>query len=198
MNKPYTICHMMTSVDGRIDYPMVAQLKGVDDYYTTLAALDVPTTLSGRVTAQQELALPGKFEAKDTTPYGKEEFSKKREAKGYEVAVDTHGTLLWPDDKDAKKPHLVIASEAVAKEYLNYLDAQGVSWIVCGKERIGLAKAAHIPATEFGVERMGVVGGPAINTAFLDAGLLDEVSICIGLGIDGRGGFPPVFDGLAK
>ena len=198
MNKPYTICHMMTSVDGRIDCPMVAQLKGVDDYYTTLAALDVPTTLSGRVTAQLELALPGRFETKDTTPYGKEGFSKKRDAKGYEVVVDTRGTLLWPDDKDAKKPHLIITSETVAKEYLDYLDAQGVSWIACGKDRIDIARAVEILATEFGIKRMGVVGGPAINTAFLDAGLLDEVSILIGLGIDGRGGFPTVFDGLAK
>ena len=51
-------------------------------------------------------------------------------------------------------------------------------------------------ATEFGVERMAVVGGSAINTSFLDAGLLDEVSILIGAGIDGRDGMPAVFDSL--
>lgn len=37
MNKPYIICHMMSSVDGRIDYAMTEQLKGVEDYYETLA-----------------------------------------------------------------------------------------------------------------------------------------------------------------
>lgn len=42
---------------------------------------------------------------------------------------------------------------------------------------------------------MGVVGGAAINTAFLDAGLLDEISMLIGAGIDGRAGMPSVFDG---
>ena len=31
---------------------------------------------------------------------------------------------------------------------------------------------------------------------FLDAGLLDEVSILFGLGIDGRKGMPGIFDGL--
>ena len=40
---------------------------------------------------------------------------------------------------------------------------------------------------------MGIVGGPAINTAFLDAGLLDEVILLIGAGIDGRASFPTVF-----
>ena len=29
MNKPYIICYMMTSVDGRIDCNMVGQLAGV-------------------------------------------------------------------------------------------------------------------------------------------------------------------------
>ena len=37
MNKPYIICHMMSSVDGRIDCAMTEQLKGVEDYYETLA-----------------------------------------------------------------------------------------------------------------------------------------------------------------
>lgn len=45
-----------------------------------------------------------------------------------------------------------------------------------------------------GVERMAVVGGPVISTAFLDSGLLDEISILIGAGIDGRR-MPSVFDG---
>ena len=33
-------------------------------------------------------------------------------------------------------------------------------------------------------------------TGFLEAGLLDEISILIGLGIDGRKGMPAVFDGF--
>ena len=48
MNKPYIICHMMTSVDGRIDCAMTEQLPGVEEYYATLDELDVPTRISGR------------------------------------------------------------------------------------------------------------------------------------------------------
>lgn len=196
MKKPYIICHMMTSVDGRIDCAMTSQLPGVSDYYETLDELHIPTTVSGRVTAELELAEPGFFSAKDQTVFGKEGFSKKTDAKGYEVIVDTKGKLLWPDASDMNKPYLIITSEQVTKEYLNYLDGQNISWIACGKERIDLARASEILATEFGVERMGIVGGPAINTAFLDAGLLDEISILIGAGIDGRVEMPSVFDGL--
>lgn len=67
------------------------------------------------------------------------------------------------------KPYLIVTSEKVSKEYLDYLDRQNISWIV---------------------------GGPKINTAFLEVGLLDEISLLSGAGIDGRGGMPAVFDGL--
>lgn len=198
MKKPYTVCHMMTSVDGRIDCKMTEQLPGVEDYYATLAELELPTTVSGRVTAELEMALPGSFTAKDTAPYGKEGFSKNVDADGYEVIADTNGKLLWPDAAGMEKPYLILTSERVTKEYLRYLDERHISWIACGDDRIDLARASEILATEFNVKRMGVVGGAAINTAFLDAGLLDEVSILVGAGIDGRGCMASVFDNLGK
>ena len=37
--RPYIICHMVASIDGRIDCAMVDQICG-DEYYTTLAELD--------------------------------------------------------------------------------------------------------------------------------------------------------------
>ena len=54
MIKPYIVCHMMTSVDGRIDCAMTEHLPGVQEYYDTLDALDAPTRISGRVTRSEE------------------------------------------------------------------------------------------------------------------------------------------------
>lgn len=196
MNKPYIICHMMISVDGRIDCAMTSKLPGVADYYTSLDAINVPTTVSGRVTAELEMAESGKFIPKSTEIYGQEGFSKKADAKGYEVIVDAKGKLLWPDASGMSKPYLIITSEDVTKDYLAYLDEQNISWIACGKNHVDLVRASQILADEFHVERMGIVGGSKINTAFLESGLLDEISILIGAGIDGRGGMPAVFDGL--
>ena len=87
-------------------------------------------------------------------------------------------------------------STKVTKEYLAYLDSLHISWIVCGEKHIDLHKAVEILYTEFGVERMAIVGGGTINAAFLNAGLLDEVSILLGPGIDGRKGMTATFDGL--
>lgn len=174
MNKPYIVCHMMTSVDGRIDCAMTEHLPGVQEYYDTLDALDAPTRISGRVTAELEMALPGKFEAKTAEALGREAFSKAADAEGYEIVVDTHGTLLWGESAEDERPLLILTSEQVSKEYLAYLNGKHISWIACGKEHVDLKRACEI----------------------LAAGLLDEVSILIGTGIDGRGGMQSVFDGL--
>ncbi len=196
MNKPYIICHMMTSVDGRIDCAMTETLPGVQEYYDTLDSLDAPSRVSGRVTAQLEMAFPGTFQSETVTSFGKESFSKTEEAAGYEIVMDTRGTLLWGNANEDERPLLIVTSEQVSREYLAYLNENHISWIACGKEKIDLNRACEILADEFGVKRMAVVGGGHINAGFLAAGLLDEVSILMGAGIDGRGGMAAVFDGL--
>lgn len=196
-NKPYVICHMMTSVDGRIDCAMTEHLPGVQEYHAALDALAAPTRVSGRVTAEREMALPGAFRSETTTPLGREAWSRAAAADGYEIVVDTRGTLLW-DPAAEERPLLIVTAEQVSREYLAYLDGLGISWIACGRERVDLARACAILAAAFGVARMAVVGGGLINAGFLAAGLLDEVSLLIGAGIDGRGGMGAVFDGLPQ
>ena len=195
MNKPYIICYMMTSVDGRIDCDMVGQLAGVEDYYPLLDELGLQSAISGKTTAQLELAEKGEFVAKNNTPFGKETASKKADGvNGYTIVVDTKGTLLWKHDREYDKPHILIISKQVSQDYLNYLDEQNISYIVTGDTQIDLAAACEVLKGTFNVERLGIVGGSVINTAFLDAGLLDEVIVLIGAGIDGRASFPPVFN----
>ena len=165
---------MMTAVDGRIDCAMTEQLPSVQEYYSTLDSLAAPSRVSGRVTAQLEIARPGTFEPQDAA-LGHESFSRNADADAYEIVIDTRGTLLW-DEPDA--------SERVSRDYLAYLGGLHISWIACGKERVDLARACEILASAFGVERMAVVGGGHINAAFPAEGLLDEVSVLIGAGID--------------
>jgi 2,5-diamino-6-(ribosylamino)-4(3H)-pyrimidinone 5'-phosphate reductase len=196
--KPYIICHMMASVDGRIDCAMTSKIKGVNEYYRTLDALDAPTTVSGRITATLEMAEQGFFVPKDQTAIGKTTFHKAADASGYTVIADNKGRLKFKGAELDGQPLLLIVSEKAPKEYLSYLEHLGISWIACGKERTDLKQAVEIMNTEFGVERMVVVGGPHINGAFLSSGILNEVSVLYGPAIDGREGMPGVFDGLPK
>lgn len=195
MKRPYITCYMMISVDGRVDCAMTEKLPGVEEYYHLLEELDFDATVSGRVTAKLEIAEKGKFIPNDNTIVGCETVSNKTDSsKPFEIIVDTKGTLLWKDNSEYDEHILIITSEQVTKEYLAYLDGKGISYISTGKDKINLVRAMEIIKETFKIEKVGVVGGPAINTSFLDAGLLDEVVILIGAGIDGRSAFPPVFN----
>ncbi len=198
MNKPYIICHMMTSVDGRIDCKMTEELPGVVEYYKTLDSFDAETHISGRVTAELEMALSGKFVSKTNKHVNKEMYHKRVDSDSYEIVIDTKGTLLWPKQEDYNKPLLIITSEEVTDDYLEYLSDLNISWIVTGKSRVDLARACDILYNEFNVKRLVLVGGGKINAGFLKEGLIDEVSILIGAGIDGRDGMGAVFDGLSE
>lgn len=68
---------MMTSVDGRIDCGMTAQLQGNNTYYSALDEIDTPTRISGRVTAQTELS-NGQLLSSSASPINKETFIKIR------------------------------------------------------------------------------------------------------------------------
>ena len=197
MSRPYIICHMMASIDGRIDCTMTEKLDGVKEYYEILQELNVPTRVSGKVTAQLEMAEPGVFVPEKKEVLGKEDFSKKVEANGYSVVVDTKGVLLWSKQTGSELPLVIVTSEQVTKEYLSYLDSKNISWIVCGNEKVDLARAVEILSEEFGVQRMGIVGGGTINAGFLDAGLLAEISMLFAPGVDGRGKMGASFDGLS-
>lgn len=194
MDKPYIICHMMTSLDGRIDCAMTEQLKGVEEYYKTLDSFNAKTRVTGRVTAEFEMAKPGKFRSENTI-LNKESVFNAIQTDGYEVIIDTHGTLLW-DNYNGVQPLLIVTSENVSKEYLDYLKNNNISWISTGKDSVDLKRACEILRGDFSIQRMVVVGGGHINGAFLKEGLIDEVSILIGAGIDGREGMCSVFDGL--
>lgn len=195
--RPYTICHMMASLDGRIDCDMTEQIDDTPHYYQALEQLRCPSTLEGKTTLAMHYALPGRFTGSDTPERAGRQVHKAVEAAGYAVGVDTAGTLLWADDTTAQfgKPLLLVLSERAGRDYLDYLRHKGISFITTGREAIDLKDALATLRSHFGVERLAVVGGGHINGSMLDAGLLDEVSMMYGYGIDGREGMAAAFDG---
>lgn len=194
--KPYIVCHMLASIDGRIDCDMTEQIESGDEYYEALAQLNCPSMLMGRVTMQMHYAEPDGFNAKDPSPIGHASFHVAQKTGSYCIAVDTHGKLAWGSNEFDNQHLLVITSENCPKEYHDALTSQGISWIAIGEDRIDLSKAINILHDEFGVERLAITGGGNINAAFLEAGLLDEISFMVAPGIDGRAGMTAAFDGI--
>ena len=199
--KPYIICHMMASLDGRIDCAMTEQIDDTNNYYDALDSLECNATLEGRVTLSLHYAQKGAFVP--TKPYeaaGKQVYIHQPSKKStrYAVGVDTLGTLLWGDNVEGMfgRPLIMVLSEKASREYLEYLKQKGISYITTGAAGIDLADAVNTLNEQFGVRRLAVVGGGHINGAFLEAGLLDEVSMMYGAAIDGRAGWCAAFDGI--
>ncbi len=192
--RPYIICHMVSSVDGRIDCGMVEHISG-DEYYSTLAGLGCTAELEGRVTMEHYCAAPEGFEpAPGDDVVGAPSVHIATRAARYTLAVDTRGRLRWPEAEVGGAPLVCIVSEQVTAGYLAMLRAQGISWICCGATAIDLPRAMERLRADFGVERLALLGGGRINGGFLAAGLVDELSLLLAPGIDGRLGQPALFD----
>lgn len=185
--KPYVICYMMQSVDGRIACDMVDKISG-DEYYDALGSLDCQAHIEGRHSYQIHRCGFGEFKPTVQGHIAEPAVYVAGRADVYSVSVDTRGTLLWDDGNNSG--HICIVSLKASPGYLDYLRAKGISYIAVGEDRIDLARAASILHDKFDVKRIAVVGGGEINGGFLAAGLLDEISVMTAPGIDGRKGQP--------
>lgn len=189
--KPFIVCHIMQSVDGRIACDMVDKISG-NEYYTALDSFKCQAFIEGKHSYEIHYCGFEHFAPKDATPIGECKVYVHAKSEKYSVTVDTRGTLLW--DKTDNESRISLLSEHTPKEYLDYLESKGISYIVVGKEHIDLPQAMEMLHDHFDVKRVAVVGGGKIDGAFLQAGLLDEVSAMIAPGIDGRMGQPANFD----
>lgn len=97
--RPYIISHMMTSVDGRIDCPMVGQLS-TDEYYIALEKLGPCSKLSGRITTALECsAVKEESTPMEGTPIGHKSVYVASKSDEYTIIVDTYGKLRWQEVK---------------------------------------------------------------------------------------------------
>ena len=193
--KPFIVCHMMASLDGRIDCDMLDHLTNSECYYDILRQYNCQAFIEGRVSRAKHTALPDAFQSTGAASCG---FivHRAQTAKEYAVSLDTRGTLMWASNQIDGQHLVCIVSENAPADYLAYLKTLGASYIAVGKDSIDLRKAVEILNSEFGIERIAVVGGGNINGAFLEAGLLDEISMLYGPIIDARRGMTAAFDGL--
>ena len=196
MMKPYIVCHMVASIDGRIDCAMVEKISG-DEYYSTLEQLDCPSLLEGRVTMEHYSAAKEPFVPNINKPVGRLSVYVAEESDAYMVSVDTQGRLQWYSNRIDDVPLVCIVSEQASEEYLEMLRKQEISWIAAGKATIDLNVAIEILYEHFHVRRLALLGGGHINGGFLQAGLIDEVSLLLAPGIDGRKGGTTLFDGIS-
>jgi len=195
--RPHIICHMLSSVDGRIDGAALRNVMGKGEYEETGATLQGDAWICGRVTMQQHFAEDGPFVSASNKPAGPQPVHAAQRSGSYAISVDTNGTLRWRDG-NLEGDHLIcVVSERAPEDYLAMLREKRISYVVCGATSVDLARAVDLLGEHFGIRTLLLEGGGHMNGAFLEAGLVDEISLLIVPGIDGRRGIPTVFDGVS-
>jgi 2,5-diamino-6-(ribosylamino)-4(3H)-pyrimidinone 5'-phosphate reductase len=194
--RPYIICHMLSSVDGRIDGAALKAVIPDGEYEATGAMLEGDAWVCGRTTMQQHFAEKKSFVSKTNKPAGPQPVHVAQQAKTYAVSIDTLGKLRWSGSNISGDHLICVMSERAPKDYLFMLREMEISYIVTGKTSVNLAKAVELLGQHFDIKTLLLEGGGHINGAFLEAGLVDEVSLLMVPGIDGRHEIPAVFDGV--
>ena len=194
--KPYVLCHMVTSVDGRIwGSRWRPKANVVPNLFEKLHdQMGGGSWLCGRVTAQEFAKGKGLVYPATEKKFPREDWYADRAAKTWGIFLDAHGKAVWHRRDVGGDAILVILTEAVPDSHLAGLQSDGVSYIFAGKTEIDLAAALEILNRELGIARLFLEGGGGANGALLRAGLIDEISLVISPAVDGSSGAPSVFN----
>lgn len=193
--KPYVICHMNTSVDGRILgsrwRPAENRMAGL--FERLHDQLGGGSWLIGRVTGS-EYAKAASYPDRPGQTYPREAWFTRRDAAAYGIALDARGKIAWGRSDIGGDPIVVVLTKRVSDAHLAGLRQDGVSYIFAGDEELDLGLALEILNRELGIERLLLEGGGGSNGSFLRAGLIDEISVAICPAVDGSKGAPSIFD----
>lgn len=196
--RPRVICHMMTSVDGRIvtgGWPLTAEARR--QYELVHAGYEADGWLCGRVTMEPfagALRSEAEVARQREGDAHRDDFVAPGEHESYAFAVDASGRLAWATN-DIFGDHVVaILSSRVSDAYLEFLRERGVSYMLCGAPEVDLGTALDRIGARFGIRTLMLEGGGRINGALLRDGLIDELSLLVVPVADGRMGTPALFD----
>jgi 2,5-diamino-6-(ribosylamino)-4(3H)-pyrimidinone 5'-phosphate reductase len=196
VQKPRVICHMMTSLDGRIIVQRWGQdVPGRQEYETTAATFESQAWMCGRVTMEKDFTKGRQPDLQPVaTPLDRADFIAEYEADSFVVAVDAHGKLGW-ESADIDGEHLIaVLTEQVGDEYLAYLRRLGISYIFGGADTLDFALVLDKLARLFPIKTILLEGGGHINGSLLKAGLIDELSILHYPIVDGAASSATVFE----
>lgn len=184
MKKPYVICHMMSTINGRIITENWGD-KQTKKKYTSLYekchnSFDSDGWMCGRVTLEKDFTDGKKpILSKKKEPVARKPFIGDKEAKSFAIAIDAKGKLGW-EENNVDGDHIIeVLTEEVKDSYLHYLQSKNISYLFAGKKKLNLASALQQIAKLFPIKTIMLEGGGGMNGSMLSEGLIDEVSLLV-------------------
>ncbi len=182
--KPYVICHMTVSIDGKVTGEFLKDegcFAAEDIYYRIHRNFHADAFACGRVTMEGSFTggwYPdlSAFESK-TVPH--EDYIAETDTRFFAAAFDRRGRLGWKeakihdDDPGYDNAHIIEVLEEADDAYLAYLRKTGISYIFADTPAEALIKLKKL----FGINTLLLEGGSVINGAFERDQLIDELSL---------------------
>lgn len=189
MIRPYIICHMVTSLDGKVtgDFLEKSAASGlIKDYYRIHREYGADGFLCGRVTMEGSFPQPPVTSAPyNGPPIAREDYVAEKAA-FYAVAIDPKGKLWWSGraiadpDEGYDGAHIIeVLTADVPDAFLTHLRDKGVSYLFGGKTDLNLPLVVQKLKQLFGIETLLLEGGGIVNGSFLQENLVDEISLVV-------------------
>lgn len=199
--KPEVICHIMSSVDGRLlparwtapfDETNPATL--FKEYAVIGRQLDTDAWMFGKATVRE--VFPYKFMPKSSghPEIGKVHISHRESSRLF-ITIDPDCDIFYNSDKLRGDNIITVIGANATDDYIAMLEEKGISYIVLANPT-DLSEAMDILYERFGIRKISLQGGGIINGAMLAASLIDELSLVIYPGIDGLTTAPSIFEYL--
>lgn len=191
MDRCKVICHMMTSIDGKIDGQYMEEkncnISGA--FYDKEIWNMGNANGSGSATAQM-------YFANEEIDYSKYETDNIEyidyivKSDYYWVVFDRKGRCNWNTNQinyGGKTANIVMCvTKQVSKQYLAHLKGLGISYIIAGDVEIDFNETLRKLKEIYGIETLVLTGGAIINGVFHENGLIDEISLVVGPYIEGN------------
>lgn len=160
MNRPYIICHMVTSIDGKVtgDFLYRPECEATTESYYDMNREYKHNGgsgfICGRITMEQSFTggwYPdlSKYEPVKPDPVPMNFWFDEEEMSGfYAIAFDPRGKLGWEsafiEDSDPgydKAQIIEVLTEQADERYLAYLQEMGIPYLFAGKDEIDVPLA---------------------------------------------------------
>lgn len=196
MSRPYIICHMVTSLDGKVTGEFLSLSdceKATEIYYDINRKIESNGFICGRVTMEGSFTGGWYPDLSNYKPVHHDldkrmDFIVDDLDGFYAVAFDTNGKLGWKSnriiDPDGDPGYdgaqiIEVLSENVDERYLGYLESMEIPYIFAGEESIDVELALLKLKNIIGCNTLLLEGGSIINGAFQRADVIDELSLVV-------------------
>lgn len=195
--RPYVICHMCTSIDGKILGDRWGKLPGYkhesDLFETTAASFGIGAWLVG-TTTMDEFDGPKRKLPRAKTNVPKRDYIANASARRLAIGADAKGILRFQKNEVGGDHVVLLVTGHVSDDYLAHLQSAQVSYLFCGRREVDLHVALRKLAVAFKLRKLMLQGGGRFNGAMLRAGLVDEISHITVPVADGGMGISTMFD----